>query len=408
MIRSPDSEGTALFSALAARVSADPASVPDPRSLSRAAGISLEALAALIVEHAHMEPSAWLRRKRVAATFDLLLHSHRSMTDVAEAAGFRSVLAFERDFLAEARMPPEAYRRLPRASEFELRLPARYRARDILAYHGRDPASPGEQVEGPKLTKAVALTDMPAVLEIHLLRQRAVCRVHGLPRPSADAMQAAHAMVLRLLGLTGNVRGFEAQARRDSSLAPLVANRPGLHLPLTATVFDGLCWAILGQQINLAFACALRREILALAGERIGHLIVHPTPRRLAALDVPTLRERRFSRSKAEYLLGTASAVVSGRIEPERFCEQSAVSVERELTRLRGIGTWTARYTMMRGVGFSDVAPIGDVALAAALAKLTGATRRPTPDEAEALMQRYSPYRSLATFHLWASLRDER
>jgi 3-methyladenine DNA glycosylase/8-oxoguanine DNA glycosylase len=61
---------------------------------------------------------------------------------------------------------------------------------------------------------------------------------------------------------------------------------------------------------------------------------------------------------------------------------------------------------LMRGAGFADCAPVGDVALAAALQKLTAADTRPAPDAVERLMQPFAPYRSLATFHLWTSLRD--
>jgi 3-methyladenine DNA glycosylase/8-oxoguanine DNA glycosylase len=73
---------------------------------------------------------------------------------------------------------------------------------------------------------------------------------------------------------------------------------------------------------------------------------------------------------------------------------------------LRGVGTWTARYMLMRGAGFADCAPVGDVALAAALQKLVGSAERPAPVEVEALMRPFAPHRSLATFHLWASLKD--
>jgi len=202
------------------------------------------------------------------------------------------------------------------------------------------------------------------------------------------------------------VQGFEAFASRDGILGPLVAARRGLHLPLTATVFEGLCWAILGQQIHLRFALALKRDIVELAGERIGGLIAHPTPLRVAALDAAELRRRRFSRAKAEYLRDTAAAVVNGELAPEALGDGSAVAAEHALTRLRGIGTWTARYVLMRGVGFEDVAPVGDVALAAALQRSTGAERRPAGDEVETLMRRFAPHRSLATFHLWAALKD--
>lgn len=382
---------------------ADIASYRSVPSLGRAAGSGREALAALFLAHAHVTPSAWLKRERALAAGATLLEDGAA---AAEAVGFASEAAFRRAFMQTSRMTPEAYRGLRGGGPFELRLPARYRSADVLAYHGRDPESPSERVDGSRLVKAVATADGPAVLEIDIARGRAAVRLHGAGRASRSAMQQAHATAMRLLGLTFDVRGFEAFALRDPVLAPLVEKRRGLHLPLTTTAFDALCWAILGQQINLAFALGLRRDILELAGERVGGLIAHPTPERLAALDPAELTRRRFSRSKAEYLIDTAAAVAAGELDPEALGRGSAVAAEAALTRLRGIGTWTARYVLMRGAGFVDAAPVGDVALAAALQHVTGADRRPTGDEVDALMRRFSPYRSLATFHLWANLKD--
>jgi len=399
-------DAAARFEALAARVRADIAAYRSVPSLARAAGSDRDALTALFLAHAHVTPSAWLKRERALAARTILLEHGASAAAAADAVGFASEAAFRRAFMQAARMTPEAYRGLRGGSSFELRLPARYRSADVLAYHGRDPESPSERVDGSRLMKAVTTADGTAVLEIDVAPGRAAVRLHGPRRASRRALFEAHETALRLLGLTFDVPGFEAFALRDPVLGPLVAKRRGLHLPLTANTFDALCWAILGQQINLAFALGLRRDVLELAGERIGGLIAHPTPERLAALDPATLTRRRFSRAKAEYLIDTAAAVAAGDLDPEALGRGSAVSAEAALTRLRGIGTWTARYVLMRGVGFVDAAPVGDVALAAALQHVTGANRRPTGDEVEALMRRFSPYRSLATFHLWASLKD--
>ena len=60
--------------------------------------------------------------------------------------------------------------------------------------------------------------------------------------------------------------------------AAFVRHRRGLRMPLLPTGFDALCWGIIGQQINVKFACSLRREIVALAGEKIGDMRAHPTP----------------------------------------------------------------------------------------------------------------------------------
>ena len=75
------------------------------------------------------------------------------------------------------------------------------------------------------------------------------------------------------------------------------------------------------------------------------------------------------------------------------------------MTAQRGIGIWRARYVLRRG-GFADAAPVGDAALAAALQKLHRLDERPDADQTARLMAAFAPHRSLATMHLWTSLKD--
>jgi AraC family transcriptional regulator of adaptative response / DNA-3-methyladenine glycosylase II len=342
----------------------------------------------------------------VRAACRLLLETEDRVVDIGQAAGFESESAFHRQFLALTRMTPGAYRTLKGASVFLLQLPGAYRAREILAYHNRDPESPCEKVAGSRIFKALLTPEAAAVLEISLEPQGAWCRIHASRKLGPDSTPFIHAAALRMLGLTADVTAFETRAARDTALAALLAKRRGLRLPLTPSGFDGLCWAIIGQQINIAFASALRREILELAGCEVDGMRAHPAPERIAELDVSELRKRRFSRSKAEYLIGAARAVVAGDLSVEKMSAGSAVAAERSLTSVRGIGTWTARYMLMRGAGFADCAPVGDVALAAALQKLHATAERPGVKEVETLMRPFAPYRSLATCHLWASLRE--
>ena len=403
--RGEDSD-LALFAALAARVRASPGEHADATALARTCGVSQTKLGELLRAHAHLTPAAWLRRERVRAACRALLETQQRVVDVGHAAGFESESAFHRQFLALTRMTPGAYRGLNGASVFMLQLPAGYRATEVLAYHARDPQGVGERVRGSTVVKALALGDDVALLEIELEPHVAWCRVHADADVVERRIAAVHWAALRMLGLTLDVQSFETRAARDPRMGALTARRPGLRLPLAASGFDGLCWAIIGQQINVPFACALRRELLELAGTETFGMRAHPTPDRVAAIRVDELARRRFSRKKAEYLIGAAQAVVSGRLDADGLGDGSAVAAERDLTRLRGVGTWTARYMLMRGAGFADCAPVGDVALAAALQKLTAADERPGPEQVEELMRPFAPHRSLATFHLWTSLKD--
>ena len=383
--RGEDSQ-IALFDALAARVRAAPAEQADAAALARACGVSQTKLADLLRTHAHMTPAAWLKREHVRAASRMLLDTEQRVVDVGHAAGFESESAFHRQFLALTRMTPGAYRGLNGASVFMLQLPAGYRAQEILSYHARDPASPCERVDGAKIFKALEVEGAGAVIEVALELQVAWVRVHTETPLSPRGMQAVHAAALRMLGLRLDVGAFETRAGRDARMAALLARRPGMRLPLTPTAFDGLCWAIIGQQINIAFASSLRRELLEIAGTPVRGMLAHPSAARVAEISTNDLAKRRFSRSKAEYLVGAAQAVAAGSLNAEALGDGSAVAAERALTRIRGIGTWTARYMLMRGAGFADCAPVGDVALAAALQKLERSSERPGPKEVEALM----------------------
>ena len=201
-----------------------------------------------------------------------------------------------------------------------------------------------------------------------------------------------------MLGLNNEVSLFETRH------AGLGARRRGLRLPFIPTGFDGLCWGIIGQQINVKFAGASGAKSSDWRARSSATCARIPRRNVLPILVSPRLQAPRFSRSKAHYLIGAAREVAERRLDIESLHRGSAVAAEKKLTALHGIGTWTARYVMLRG-GFADAAPVGDSALATALQRLhaTGAART---GQSAKLMAAFSPHRSLATMHLWTSLKD--
>jgi len=111
----------------------------------------------------------------------------------------------------------------------------------------------------------------------------------------------------------------------------------------------------------------------------------------------------KFSRSKAEYLIAAAKAVAGGELPIGNLRELSAKHSARLLGNVRGIGHWTIQYAFLRGFGFADCLPAGDAGLAQGLGRLSG--ERPDESEVRETMARFAPYRSLATYHVWASLK---
>jgi len=394
-----EDENVSLFQGLADRVAAAPESFADAGALAREAGVSLTKLGDLYRDHAHLAPVQWLRRMRVKRAAGELLAGRDKVAEIGFGAGFESESVFHRQFLGQMRMTPGAYRALDGAQVFMLQLPAGYRAKEILGYHARDPQSVSERSEANRIWKALHTEDGPAVIEISVEPGQAWVKVYAEGKLGRGAMAVLHAASLRILGLSNDVTQFETRH------AAFVQNRRGLRMPLLPTGFDALCWGIIGQQINVKFASALRREIVELAGEKIGDMRAHPTPQRVADIGVPALAARRYSRSKAQYLIDAAQAVAAGKLDIENLSEGSAIAAEKALTAQRGIGTWTARYVLMRG-GFADAAPVGDSALATALQRLHNLPERPDADGAARLMSAFAPHRTLATMHLWTSLKE--
>jgi 3-methyladenine DNA glycosylase/8-oxoguanine DNA glycosylase len=231
------------------------------------------------------------------------------------------------------------------------------------------------------------------------------CRLEAERTLAAGERAAAHAAIVRWLAIDGEAAPSRASAR-GGHWRRLLSRRPGLRIPRTPTVFEGLTWAIVGQQVNLAFAYRLRRRAIELAGERLDPwLICHPTPAQLAVVDPADLARQQFSRRKAEYLLGAARAV-SGELDLEALPRGAATRAEQLLGSLRGVGPWTVQYVLMRACGFGDCVPASDAGLARAVRSFFNLAHRPDTKEVERLLTPFAPHRSLATFQLWSLLGD--
>ena len=288
-----------------------------------------------------------------------------------------------------------------------LPLPAGYRRDDVIAFHGRDTQAVAEQVTPTGLRKGILLAGVPVVLDVAFTDDTAICQadIDGNDDGFAGLQTLLHGALLNILGLRIDPRPFALLAAGDPLLAPLIRVNPGLRIVQSASPFEALTWAIIGQQINLSFAISLRRTFIVQAGRRHGSgLWCYPEARDVARLSVEELTSRKFSRAKAETVLRLARLVDEGALSLELPPSGDVAAISQALLAVKGIGPWTVNYALLRGYGYADCSLHGDVAIRAALQRLLGEEVKPDMARTEQWLRQYAPHRTMAAAHLWASL----
>jgi DNA-3-methyladenine glycosylase II len=290
---------------------------------------------------------------------------------------------------------------------FTFTLPGDYRHEDVLRFHARDVQQLAERVERNRILKGVTVRGMAVVAEIVLQKRRAVMEVRADGTLAKEDTRSLRVMGESMLALRLDPSEFERLACTDVMLGRIVRQQRGLRIPQTGTVFEAITWAVMGQQISVSFALTLRRAFIQAAGVRHSSgLWCYPDAQATLRVSAEELGKLKFSRAKAETILRIAQLVESGELPLESWREKvDHAHVEAELLKIKGVGPWTAHYTMLRGIGAADCSLHGDAAVRANMARLRKARGKISMERAERILQGYRPWRSLAAAHLWASKR---
>ncbi len=279
-----------------------------------------------------------------------------------------------------------------------------------LDYLRTSPSTVTEVVTAAACLRAVRLLDRDVVVQIgpaHPDGSLAV-EVHGADVRAAH-LAAAVALAERVLAAHADVRALERDLAADPVMAELARRYRGLRPVLIADPFEALVWAIIGQQINVAFAAKLKRTLVERFGRRLtldGHeFLLFPDPEALAGLNHERdLRPLQFSRQKSAYVIGAARAVAAGHLDLEALRRAEPEEAVARLTQLKGVGRWTAEYVLLRGLGFPDVIPAADGGLRRVIGRAYGLGRPATEAEVRALAARWAPWRAYAAFYWWFTL----
>ncbi|MEL4317482.1 hypothetical protein WJX64_00540 [Leifsonia sp. YIM 134122] len=154
---------------------------------------------------------------------------------------------------------------------------------------------------------------------------------------------------------------------------------------------------ILAQQIATRVALVLYDRLVTATGGT-------PTPETVLRLDVDQLKAIGTSHSKATYVRSLAEAVSSGQLDIEQLDGVSDEEAEESLTRVKGVGPWSAEMFLIHQLGRSDILPAGDLGIRAAVRNLDSLPEVPSIDDVRARGEAWKPYRTYAAALLWRSL----
>ena len=220
---------------------------------------------------------------------------------------------------------------------------------------------------------------------------------------SAAEVTEAQRLIEWTLGAQRDLAPLQELVASDPTLGPLMRRLAGMKPPRFPSLWDTFCQVVPFQLVSLSAAVAtLNRFVMAL-GPRVEHegraYWGVPAPARVLATEASELRACGLSLAKAQTLRGLAERALAGELEAAAFDGLSDAEAIARLTRLPGIGPWSAQVALLRGLGRLSVFPAGDSGAARGLRELFSVSEQPGGDAA-ALLDRLGEWRGYLYFML--------
>jgi DNA-3-methyladenine glycosylase II len=196
-------------------------------------------------------------------------------------------------------------------------------------------------------------------------------------------------------------KAIVALKQSDPVMAGLIERAGYRQIRYLEPGFETLVKSIVWQQLSGKAAATIYGRFKAAAGD--GQL----TPESVLALTPARMRALGLSRQKIAYIRDIARHTRSGEADFNALRRVPDDEVIEVLTRLKGVGVWTAHMFLIFALRRKDVMPSGDLGVRAAIKKAYGLEQMPTPAEVEQLGEKWRPYRTIASWYLWLSLEPD-
>ena len=229
------------------------------------------------------------------------------------------------------------------------------------------------------------------------------------PRPKRSTRALVAKYVWHWFDLDTDLKPFYRMADKDALLKNIVPNFYGLRILTIPDLFEALCWAIIGQHINLAFAYTLKKRFVEAYGEKFRfdkkNYYLFPRPQVISRLSAAELKCLQFTGKKSEYIIEMAKKMKAGDLSKKSLLAEDGFKTARsKLMQLHGVGQWTADYVALRCLRDPAAFPVNDVGLQNAVRRQLGLNRKPTAGDVSKFSAFWQNWQAYATFYLWASL----
>jgi len=223
-------------------------------------------------------------------------------------------------------------------------------------------------------------------------------RPQGLPAvPEAVSRFLQHS-----LGIDTDLKPFYRVAETSTELAPLARKFRGLKPVRFPTLFEAFVNAIVCQQLSLHVGIMLLNRLTERCGLQSAgsaKLRAFPRPEDIAGLRAASLRALGLNHNKARALKEISQAFLDQELDPEQLSALPDQELHDRLLAIRGIGPWSARYIMLRGLGRLSMFPLTDVGTRNILAEYLNAQDL-TEQQLAKIVDRWTPYAGFLYFHL--------
>jgi DNA-3-methyladenine glycosylase II len=208
-----------------------------------------------------------------------------------------------------------------------------------------------------------------------------------------------------LLGIDSDPNPFYALAQTDALLWQSVLPLWGARHVRAATLFEALLTTIIEQQIALTLAQRAERWLAEWGGNFIDfhgqRFYMFPRPEQIGAASLSDLAPLKITGRRVQTMIDLAQKQASGDIDLETYLHLPPAEAHHKLVQLKGVGTWTAAWALMRTQSFYHYMGSGDVALRAAVnGRFFNQPGRADPETVDALFARYGEFAGAAAFHV--------